>query len=195
MKKTINVKKIGEIFENLLQEEKKAHKSSYQTEEKKEYWQFVSLIKHWEDIVGKKSSEHTIPSKLERGNLTIIADHPAYSSIVSFIEDAIKKKILELFPTLGAKIQKIVYITNQEFFIKEKEAKSILVKKNELFNDGKKKTQAPKDKNSILIHQHSPLYKSLKQEAEENLKNIENNEIKHNLISIYIQCALNKRRP
>ena len=77
----------------------------------KNSFDFLNLIYAWDKIVGKQLAESTIPLKNVKGTLTILTHHPAYSQQLSFMEEQLKKKILEHFPQLSSHIKRFNFQT------------------------------------------------------------------------------------
>lgn len=134
---------------------------------------FLNLIRDWEKIVGPKLAKTTIPLSNQFGNLVVLTNHPAISQTLSFLEEDIKKNIYKEFPSLNNKINRIYYQTNSSFFEKKME-------------EALKRGHSPK-KEEDALHPYSPKYIKLKGEAENLFREIEDNEIKNILISLYIQ--------
>lgn len=135
---------------------------------------FISLIKAWEKIVGANMAKHTIPLKLQNKTLFILSNHPAFSASVSFMEEGIKTNIFKEFPNLKAGLKNLSFQINPTFFETQKNSLKGQI-------SGETKTQSPK------LHPYSPKYKKLKKEAIELVGDIEDQELKESLISIYMQ--------
>ena len=136
---------------------------------------FLKLIEAWPQIVGPQMAKHTIPLKIKNKSLYIVSDHPAFSSSMSFMDEAIKEKIFQAFPPLKSSIHKICYQVDNLLFTKNQ--KPQIVKKNKTLNQ---------------LHPYSPEYRMLKKEAEELLSSIQNAELKEELVSIFIQIRHQK---
>ena len=132
---------------------------------------FLRLIKKWPEIVGPSMGKHTIPLKHKNRCLYILSNHSAFSEAVNFMEEAIKKKIYRQFPTLNGSIDKLIFQVNSKYF---DQRKHMLAK-------------APTLKKVETLHPYSPIYQQLKQEADLQFREIEDDEIRDKLISIYIQ--------
>lgn len=169
-------KKLGSFFtDSSTPQKSQGKKSKY-----KGYHQgfdFLNLIKNWEKIVGAKFSKTTIPLSNQYGNLVILTNHPAISQNLSFLEEDIKKNIFKEFPTLVGKINRIYFQTNSAFF--EKKMEEAL------------KRGHGTDKNGPSLHPYSPKYLKLKREADQIFQDIDDEELKNLLISIYIQNTQN----
>jgi len=136
--------------------------SFYQT------FDFLELVKKWPDIIGENLSRVTSPLKIIGDNLIIISKHSSYSQNISFLSEEIKQKIFKLFPELRSKIKKINFMTQESFF----EEKSISSENKQL---------------PTKLHPQDPKYKILKIEAERVFSNVDDQELKNLLISIFIQ--------
>lgn len=137
-------------------------RSFYQT------FDFLELIKKWPEIIGNQLSSVTSPLKIKGDCLIILSKHASYSQNISFLSEEIKKKIFILFPELKKVIKRINFQTQEGFF---KQASEIV----------KADKQIPK------LHPQDPRFKILKNEAERIFFDVNDDEIKRMLISIYIQ--------
>lgn len=137
---------------------------------------FLSLIKAWKEIAGDKLSEHTIPLKNQNGTLIVLSNHSAFANELSFMELPLKKKIFSKFPNLEKSILNIKFIVDSTHFDRQ-------------YNQFIAPTEKQKKQNDNKLHPHSPLFKKLKKEAEEFFSNIEDQEIREKMISLYIQSA------
>jgi Dna[CI] antecedent, DciA len=165
-------KKLGSFFNDLstskkYSEKKPGPKGSHQG------FDFLNLIRDWEKIVGSKLAKTTIPLNNQYGNLVVLTNHPAISQTLSFLEDDIKKNIFKEFPSLNGKINRIYYQTNSAFFEKKMEE---AIKRGHLAKG-----------NENALHPYSPKYIKLKGDAESIFRDIDDDEIKNILISLYIQ--------
>lgn len=138
---------------------------------------FFSLIESWPTIVGEKLGKFTIPLKNHNGNLTVLTNHSAFSQQLGFLEEEIKKKIITKFPSLKGKINRIYFNYNSEHFNTQVTLSNKILKKD----------RQDVEKEKVIFHKFSPVYKQLKQEAEELLSDIDDNEVREILSSIYIQ--------
>ncbi|MCK5073695.1 MAG: DUF721 domain-containing protein [Bacteriovoracaceae bacterium] len=140
-----------------------------------ESFDFLKLIKAWPEIVGNKLAEHTVPLKNTYKTLTILANHPAFATELSFMEEILKKKIFEHFPGLRPNISRIKFQTGNRFF----ENKKKLMEKSSGNHQNKRK--------NTTLHPYSPQFRLLKEEACEIFKDVTDNELKETLTSIFIQ--------
>ncbi len=141
-------------------------KSFYQT------FDFISLLKKWPDIVGPKMAKVTSPLKLRNDSLIVVTTHSTYSHELSYLSEDIKLAIFKALPELKPIIKKIVYETQENYFVqRDKVAVEKAVE------------QKPK------LHPQSPQYKLRKSEAERLFGNIEDPELRSLMISIFIQAS------
>jgi len=147
---------------------------------------FLSLIHKWPNIIGDKLSKVTIPVKMQYGILTIMTNHPAYSQSLSFLEAELTKKIIREFPNLQGHLKSFQFRVNTNFF--EEEKNKLIQRSHNLQQQGPQKTVANTPR---TFHPHNPEYKKIKQEALEYFENLEEDEeIKSNLVSLYIQSKI-----
>ncbi|AUN99332.1 DUF721 domain-containing protein [Bacteriovorax stolpii] len=136
---------------------------------------FISLIKAWKEIAGDKLSEHTIPLKNQNGTLIVLSNHSAFANELSFMELPLKKKIFAKFPSLEKSINNIKFIVDSTHF--DRQYTQFIA------------TPEKQKKNENRLHPHSPEFKKLKRDAEELFKDIEDQEIREKMISLYIQSG------
>ncbi|TNF03675.1 MAG: DUF721 domain-containing protein [Deltaproteobacteria bacterium] len=134
---------------------------------------FLTLIKEWGEIVGPRLAEHTIPLKNSRKVLTVLSDHSAFSSQLSFLEQVLIKKVTDRFPSLQGKITKIVFQTNPRHFRDQFKATEPLKRKTETVEQ--------------ITHKFSPADQKLLKEAEQMFSHIEDDEMKKSLTSLFVQ--------
>jgi hypothetical protein len=136
--------------------------SFYQT------FDFLELIESWPEIVGLALSKVTSPLKIKGDLLIIVSKHSSYSQNISFLSEEIKENIFKLFPKLRLVIKKLNFQTQENFF--------------------SNKDSHEKEKKAISrYHPQDPTYKILKIEAERLFSNLDDQELKNLLISIFIQ--------
>ncbi len=142
--------------------------------EQSELFDFLALIKKWDDIIGQRIAQNSIPLKLTRGTLHVLTNHAAYSSVISFMEEKIKENIITYFPSLIGKVDNIKFQVNSAFFEKQKAIgmRSKVVKTLS--------TNQP-------MHLQSPAYKKLKKEADSIFQDVSDKETKEALTSIFFQ--------
>lgn len=140
---------------------------------------FLALIHSWPEIAGPKLSEHTIPLKNQNGVLLILSNHSAFANELSFMELPLKKKIFLKFPTLSNSIVSLKFIVDSTHF--EEQYKRFA-------EPVKKKNEVP------TLHPHSPEFKKIKKEALAFFEHITDDELKEQMISLYIQASLSCRK-
>jgi hypothetical protein len=136
--------------------------SFYQT------FDFLELIASWPQIVGEALSKVTSPLKIKGDSLIIVSKHSSYSQNISFLSEEIKENIFKLFPKLRIVIKKLNFQTQENFFHQKEDQR----------------------KNEDVItryHPQDPAYKILKIEAEKLFSNLEDQELKNLLVSLFIQ--------
>jgi hypothetical protein len=156
-----------------------SNSKNYKTRRTSEAFDFLHLIRDWPIIVGEKLATKTVPLKNQRKTLIILSNHSAYSEQLSFMSDKIIDKINEHFPMLHGKIAQIKYMTNPAHFKAQQERAKVL------------KKSAPKEITEIT-HKFSPQDQALLKEADNYFSDIENEEIKKSLKSIFIQLHKSK---
>lgn len=138
--------------------------SFYQT------FDFIELVKKWPDIIGPALAKVTSPLKIRGDSLIIMSKHASYSQNISFLSEEIKQKVFALFPQLRPVIKKLNFQTQESYF-----------NQKEVIEEQKKATAQPK------FHPQDPRFKLLKIEAEKMFGDVEDEELKKILISIYMQ--------
>lgn len=135
---------------------------------------FIHLVKNWEQIVGTMLSQNTIPLKIKNHNLFILTKHAVFSQELSFMDQMIIKKIEDLFPAFNGKIKKVRFSTGNF--------------SSDEFNQfqSKKNTQAGVEKPQKQAHRFDPNYRKKKMHAEQIFSDIEDEEIKDLLIQVYL---------
>lgn len=135
---------------------------------------FLSLIENWHLIIGEKFAKYSIPLKLQYGTLTILSNHSVFAQHLGFLEETIKAKIVEHYPALKGKINSIKFQNNPRHF-------------QEQVNSHANRVKAKIEEKEIIIHKQSPRYKELERKAQSIFSDLEDDEIKDQMISIYIQ--------
>lgn len=149
-------------------------KSSSQMQE---CFDFMSLIKRWPEIVGEKLASRTIPKNIYKNKLVVLTNHGAFSEQLSFMEDILLKKIFQKFPSLENKLTKITFIYDSRQFDQQ----------TEMITNVKTESDIKK-----VLHPLSPEYKALRKKGLELLKDVDDENLKEQLISIYIQSFANQ---
>lgn len=132
---------------------------------------FIFLIKCWEDIVGNLMGKNSLPLKIKYDTLYITTKHAVFSQEMGFLSQDIIKKIEDRFSSLEGKIKKIKF-TNNEFLFEQKKALSI--------------TSEQENSNKARLHPFSPEYKRRSFMAEELFKHVEDEEVKKILKDFYL---------
>lgn len=136
--------------------------SFYQT------FDFLELVKKWPEIIGEKLSTVTSPLKIKGDSLIILAKHSGYSNAILDLSEDIKLKIFTLFPALKPIIKKLNFQTQESFFnhVQAQEAKKVVIPK---------------------MHPQDPRFKLVKMEAERLFADVQDEDLRLMMISIYIQ--------
>ena len=137
---------------------------------------FLSLIRRWEEIVGSHLARVTIPLKNRDKCLVVLSDHPVFSQQLSFMQNDLIKKIVSVFPELKGKIERITFQINEAFFREKQHQFSRILKKE--------------PHHPQTLHPQSPEYKKYAKEAMELFKSIENEEMRDSMVSLYIQLHI-----
>ncbi len=132
---------------------------------------FINLIKSWEQIVGPLLAQNTIPQKISYGALIIATKHAVFANELQMISPQIIVKIEQYFPKLKGKIKKI------KFFHSEYNSK--------LFNKNKETNFT--EQKSDELHPYSPEYKAKVKKAKALFNDIEDNEIVESLIKYMVK--------
>ena len=140
---------------------------------------FLSLMRKWDCIVGKNLARVSIPLKNQQKTLVILSAHSLYSQQLSFMQEIIFKKIISVFPRFRGKIHNLKFQTNEFFFEQRKRP----------FFSATKKEHIP----SLLPHPQSPEYKKLKKEGEEIAGIIRDGVLKDLMVSLYIQLEMTRK--
>ena len=132
---------------------------------------FIYLIRSWDKIVGELMAKNTIPHKIMRSTLIVMTKHSIFAQELSFMGPQIIQKIEENIPELKGKIQKIKF-SHANFSWDEF--------KSSQFKKVSKGTSRPK------LHPHSPQYKLKMKRAQEVFNDIEDDEVKELLTSLFM---------
>ncbi len=154
---------------------------------------FLSLIQSWDKVVGQHLAERTVPLKLVRGTLTILAGHSAYSQQLSFMQEQIKQKIGECYPSLARKIERVSFQADTTYFEAQREdlrkaaaqrlAPKVSGAEAAKGNPGARPGQASHGS----FHPYDPRYRRLRREAEREFVDIKDGELKESLVALYLQ--------
>lgn len=130
---------------------------------------FLYLVKNWDKIVGKMLSENTIPLKVRNSSLIVMTKHSIFSQELSFMSQKIIDNIENLYPKFKGHIKSIKF-SHGKFSSEE-------------FNSVKKKVVTPK-KNTT--HKFDPKLQQKKLKAKEMFNDVEDDEIKALLETLYV---------
>jgi len=135
-----------------------------------ECFDFIVLINSWGDIVGDLLSKNSIPQKIQKHSLYIIAKHPVFAQELTMMGPEIIKKIEQNIPFLKGKIRRVKF-TNANFSFDEFQSEQATFTKK-------------LDKKS---HPFSPEFRQKKLQANQLFEDIEDPELKELLSSLYIK--------
>ena len=165
------MKTISNIFKNNFKNSGKKHYGhAYKKDSRQEVFDFIELSKQWPVIIGNTLGKVTSPQKVAGKTLVVLTSHPAFSQHLKMMEKKVLEKIFISFPHLKAKVKKLAFNTNTEFFQKK---------------ETKEKEKQTKKNNQL--HRFDPKYKRLEEEAKTLLAEVSCEETREALISIFIQ--------
>lgn len=189
MAKKNGFKQLGKLLKDGLSSSDltKNHKFSYYSKKTNkpgsdEAFDFLKLIQKWPEVIGQGLAKHTIPLKNTRRSLTILTDHPAYSEQLKFMEVQLLTKIKEKFPSLEGSLRTLYFKTDSTYFQKQKQ----------MAQERAGLDHVQEEKIEKAFHQYSPEYRKLKAQAEVEFQDIESEEVRERLTSIYIQSRQTK---
>ena len=171
-------KKLGDLL-NYKAPSKGSSRGYY----KKGSFDFLTLIENWEQIVGEKLAQNTVPLKNQNKVLTILTHHPAYSQQLSFMEEAIKEKIFKVYPELMGSIKRLNFQASTTYFHQQKEE----LQKRAKFASSRGNTKKVEEKKTREFHPYDPKVKVLRSQALKEFEHIEDEFVKEKMISIFIQ--------
>jgi hypothetical protein len=177
-------KQLGKLLKDGLSSSdlNKNHKFSFHSNKVKkpgsgEAFDFIKLIQKWSEVIGPGLAKHTIPLKNTRRSLTILTDHPAYSEQLKFMEVQLLAKIKEKFPSLEGSLRTLYFKTDSTYFQKQKR----------MAEERAGMDHVQEEKIEKAFHPYSPEFRKLRAQAEVEFKDIESDEVRERLTSIYIQ--------
>lgn len=173
-------KKVSDLLgQNSFQTKSKSYSRGPKSGQKpSEFFDFLTLIARWNEVVGDKLAKVTVPLKNQNKTLTILTNHSGYSQSLSMMEETIKAKIFAIFPELKGKVGRLNFIVSTQHFDQQR---------NDLLQRASShKADVTAKKASPGLHPQSPQYKKLKKEALEQFAELEG-DLKEQMISIYIQ--------
>lgn len=146
---------------------KRAKKGMYSKQD--DCFDFIHLVQNWEKLVGNMLAQNTVPLKIKADCLIVITKHAIFSQELGFMTPIIIKKISEMFPKFNNQFSKIKFITSEKYF-----------------NTPVTSTISQKKTNSFT-HTFSPNYQRRLVQAKQMFDEIEDEELKEMLISLYLQ--------
>ncbi|OFZ23869.1 MAG: hypothetical protein A2202_02340 [Bdellovibrionales bacterium RIFOXYA1_FULL_36_14] len=144
---------------------------------------FFELIKLWPQIVGIHLAQHSTPLKNTHKTLTILTDHPQWAQELSFLEKKIKQQIFKIIPQFTFEIKKIKFQADNTFF--KNQNQRLLDTPPPCPGQGETISKN-KNNSSADLHPFSPEYLKYKKEASNLFNDIEDEETKDLLTSIFI---------
>jgi hypothetical protein len=129
---------------------------------------FIYLLQAWEEIVGPMLAKNTIPVKIKGDNLVVLTKHAIFSQELGFMAPMILEKIKERFPSFSDQVTKIKFIASERYF----------------------NMPGPEDKKEKQTKEHhpfSPDFQRKQLQAKQMFADIEDEELKELLISLYLQ--------
>lgn len=135
-----------------------------------ECFDFIYLINNWIDIVGELLGKNSIPQKLQKNTLIVITKHPIFNQELSMMSTEMIQKIEEKIPALKNRIKRIKF-SNANYSADE-------------FQD-----EAPQNKKESdpKVHKFSPEFRAKKARAQQLFADIEDEEIKELLSSLFMK--------
>lgn len=131
---------------------------------------FIFLIKSWEDLVGPLLGKNSLPLKIKYKTLYICTKHAVFAQEMGFLSQEIISKVQESYPGLQGKVDKLKFLNNEKVFNFKEEHKFA----------------ETEHKKSPSLHPFSPEYKKRQHQAQELFKDIEDEEIKLALKNFYL---------
>lgn len=147
---------------------------------------FIRLVHCWPDIVGDFFAKNLKPLSQERGALVLLASHPAVSQEARFFQAELIEKIKTHLPRLGSTITHLRFVTSAKHFHQKYEESDPPTP--EVVAQAKLKARRAE-----LLHPYCPRYRELKQEALKVFVDVEDEEIKNLMVSMYIQSQIDKQ--
>lgn len=137
---------------------------------------FIHLVKRWEELVGPMLAQNTIPLRIKNSQLYVLTKHAVFSQELSFMEQLLIQKIEDTFTGFKNKIKKIRFVTGNF--------------SSEEFNQFQQKTieKAPQE-NKSSAHRFDPHYRQRKAQVSQFFSDIDDPEIQELLVQI---CLTNK---
>ena len=132
----------------------------------------IKLISTWEEVVGKKISEISLPQRITRNCLYIVVNHPTYANHLKLLQEEILEKIYLTNPYLKKQFNQVKFFFSQKAF---KEQKTLDIYRE----DTKPKKIDPIDEEALLR-------KRIR--AKEKFKDVDD-DFREIFISLYVQAS------
>lgn len=146
----------------------RAYKGLYSRQ--KGLFNFLQLIKDWEDIVGDFMAKNTTPLKIKKNTLFISTKHSIFAQELGFLGPTIIQKVKERYPDVSQTLSQIKFIYSD--FSAEQFKSNKPVSKNNL--------------NKPKPHKFSPHFLAKKSHADKLFGDITDKELKVTLIEFYL---------
>ena len=130
---------------------------------------FIKIMQNWPVIVGKLLGQNTLPLKIQKDTLVVVARHAIFAQELGLMSPIIIQKLGENFPALKKILTKIKFVHSEEAF------KTLTSR------------QTSQPKTSKSLHPFSPEFIQRKTRADELFKDIEDTEIKKLFCELYLQ--------
>ena len=159
-----------EVYTSDQKKREKRRQKGYFTS-KGHTFDFIHLLKAWQEIVGEMLAKNTLPLKIRKNTLYVSTKHQVFAQEMGFLVPEILEKIFDRFPNLKKNINSIKFINN-EFL-------------NQNLSERKGEFQF-KSKPTKKIHPFSPEYLHRKSKAQEIFEDIQDPEIRDILTRYYL---------
>ena len=138
----------------------------------------ITLLMNWENIVGTKLAEVSLPQRITKNNLYIVVNHSIYAQHLKQMSEVLLEKIFSHYPGLKSKIHEL------KFFFSEKAFREV-----EISHHRKLKEKEHEEPYLTKINLHDPVVKNAMKEANHLFKDVDP-ELRESLVSLYIQNRL-----
>lgn len=132
---------------------------------------FIFLLKSWEEVVGELLAKNSLPLKIKYNTLYICTKHAVFAQEMGFLSQEIIQKIEAKFSGLKGKIKKIKFLNNEKVFN---------------FKEDQKFEKLTPEKKRPSLHPFSPEYKHRQFKANELFQDIEDEEVRLALKNFYL---------
>ncbi len=126
---------------------------------------FLQLIKSWEDIVGTLMAQNTIPLKIKNHTLYISTKHAIFAQELGFLAPMIIEKIKKTFPDIDENLSKVKFAHSN-------------LTSDQFAHSTHKAGPKPQKNKSSSLHPFSPAYLEKKSQAAKLFQDIDDPEIK-----------------